>query len=232
MRRKGPRVSEHSFKPHSIEEIGVTRLATIGAISLTWNSIEGAIDVALGLALEQPEPMWLEIASRMNGLEAKIDAIKAATKFIHRMPDTERVLIAHALGMAMEYKRYRDAVIHAKVLDPSSPVAPTTERKGKVDEVLITKEALVALYKRLGALLSEVDILPRIFGNLAIAHGRLIATKDAPANDKRSAARQVKSGFLQLQALQQNRTTLPPLPRFPDERPTHPNLEAPKEPPG
>jgi hypothetical protein len=58
MRRKGSRASEYSIVPHTIEDVGRGRLKTIGAISLTWNSIEGAVDTALGLALEQPEPSF------------------------------------------------------------------------------------------------------------------------------------------------------------------------------
>jgi hypothetical protein len=53
-------------------------------------------------------------------------------------------------------KKYRDAVIHARIVNRVTGVGELLESRGKHTEVLLTKEALMGLYKRLEAIRMEL----------------------------------------------------------------------------
>jgi hypothetical protein len=55
----------------------------------------------------------------------------------------------NTLGGFSEYKKYRDAMIHARVLDAPTAIALTSGGRGKIEEVLLSVDALNGLYERL-----------------------------------------------------------------------------------
>ncbi len=228
---KGKRISEHSWESFNIKE-GITeqRLALFGTVTLAWNDLEGSLDTALGLSLELPEPMWVEVTSRINGFDGKCSLLKQCAKLVHQMPEDHLRAIADTLGAAMEHKKYRDAVIHAKILDPDSTTAPTFERKGNVGEVVVTEEALDRLYNRLGWIRAEIDVIVTLFSNLAICGERL--GKKRSEDEKQSALKELKACIPLLQDRQRRRKSLPPLPKFPEEPQVPQGSEAPESPPG
>lgn len=224
---KGKLLSEHSWEPFNIKE-GITeqRLALFGAVTLAWNDLEGALDTALGLSLELPEPMWVEVTSRINGFDGKCSLLKQCAKIVHQMPEDHLGPIADTLGAAMENKKYRDAVIHAKILDPDSITAPTFERKGNVGEVVVTEEALDCLYERLGWIRAEIDVIVNLFGYLAICNDRMAG--EHSEDEKKSALKGLKACIPLLQDRQRRRKDLPPLPKIPEERQAPQGSEAPE----
>lgn len=230
-KNKGKPLTEHSWKPMNFEEgMSKQRLALFGMVSLAWNDLEGALDTALGASLELPEPMWVEVTSRINGFDGKCSLLKQCAKLVHRIPDKHLEAIADTLGSAMEHKKYRDAIIHAKILDPDSATAPTNERRGNVGEVLVTEEALDGLFRRLGWIRAEIDVIVTLFVTLSICRNR--QDVGLPEDEKQSALKELKACIPRLLDRQYQRKALPPLPRMPVEPPTPPGSEGPESPPG
>lgn len=230
-KNKGKPIIEHSWKPMNFEE-GMSKhhLALFGMVSLAWNDLEGALDTALGLSLELPGPMWVEVTSRINGIDGKCSLLKQCAKIVHQMPEKHLEAIADTLGSAMEHKKYRDAIIHAKILDPDSPTAPTNERKGNVGEVVVTEEALNSLFRRLGWIRAEMDVVVSLFDTLRICADR--KNVEHSEDEKQSALKELRACIPRLLDRQRQRKALPPLPRVPAEPPVPPNSEGPVSPPG
>src|SRR3989442_1227843 len=59
-------------------ELNTDQLAMIGAIALKYNDVEATIDVLLGYTLNLSIDAILEVTSRINGIEGKIEIAKAA----------------------------------------------------------------------------------------------------------------------------------------------------------
>src|SRR3990167_8984598 len=126
MRRKGPPLDDHPFKDYDIQaDIEPERLAAIGAITLAWNYLESGVDTAVGLSLQIVQPLWDDLTSRLYGFDAKIALIKEGLKFNFRAPEKHLATITVSLTAAEAHKKLRDGIIHALILDPSVPIAPT-----------------------------------------------------------------------------------------------------------
>lgn len=213
MRRKAAPGKQRPWQDYQVrKDISKDRLAAFGAVALLWNDIEGAIDTTLGLALELPEPMWIEITSRINGLDGKIAIIKRAAKIIHKLPDETLNVLAETFGTIEQHKKYRDGIAHARIAHPDAPVAATAQRKGIEDEVLVSKEALDALCARLEAVQSEMNVVMFIFH----FKGVLRVSPDSSSKERELVERELQSSRPQLQNLQRSRQRLP-LPKFPVE---------------
>jgi hypothetical protein len=98
-----------------------------------------------------------EVLSRINGVDGKIELAKIG--MLELSADEQTVnLLAQTLGEAgfKEHKKYRDAVIHARVSDAPAGIALSPARRGKIDEVLLTVDALNGLYDRLALVRLEL----------------------------------------------------------------------------
>lgn len=206
--------------------MGQEHLALFGAVGIAWNDLEGALDTALGAATGLPEPMWSEVTSRINGFDGKCALLKRCCKIIRGMTDEHLRLVEDTLGAAQTHKRFRDGVVHAKILDPSAPTAPTFERRGNVGEVLVTEEALKNLYERIEWVRAEIECVLKLF--TALDDYEAADTED----EKQSAELRAKSWIPRLQKYQHQRKSLPPLPKFPQEPEAQPKTEDPEAPPG
>lgn len=194
-------------------------LESIGAISLTWNWIEEVFDVTTSLALGLHPKLWVPIASRINGFEGKTEIIKDVARLAMNKDDC--LVIANTCGSVMEHKRYRDAVIHACILDPTVTTAPTFKRHGKHYEVLVSDDALYALSARLALLSGEAAIAMSAFMFFGVAKGTLNAGRASLPDDQEGEMRQAELEFqscmAQLRDHQKTRKDLPPLPKFLEE---------------
>jgi hypothetical protein len=219
MRRKKTD-NRDSFRPFDAKrDLYVAQLCNIGAISLTWNYIEYGIDCILGIAVKIPNPMWDEVTSRINGFDGKVAILKKAAKVVYKMPEHYLRMIADTLGAIEEHKRYRDGIIHANIRHPESPTAETAKRRGVVDEILVTDEALTALYERLCFLREEIDQLTYVYFCAWLYGEKEYSRK------KRLIVEEMKACTIQLRVLQTERKALSPLPRFPEKLPTLKNWE-------
>jgi hypothetical protein len=183
----------------------------IGAACLLWNTIESIIDASLALAADIPPPLWTSILSRINGVDGKISAIKEACQLRLKMPSKIYDPISKTLGGIEEHKKYRDALIHARMLDPKQPVAPTFQRRGEEWEVLVTKDAIMQLFRRLGFLRDEIEAALLLF------HYTKIWNQSRGIDEARREAEDEMSKQLTILSRHQYaRLKLPPLPKFPD----------------
>jgi hypothetical protein len=172
------------------------------------------------VALAVPPQLWVDITSRINGFDGKIALIKRGAELYVRMPPDALGLLSDILGAMEEHKRYRDGVIHAWMTESNADVADTAQRRGVVDEIVISQKALDALYERLQWLEEEAgDVLLILNFYLATARGRP------------DIAQLSQVGIPRAQEHQKRRRSAPPLPSFPEEPPIQPMMEAPKAPP-
>jgi hypothetical protein len=219
MRRKA-KLTERTWRSYDIrKELKPEWLASLGAINVAWNDIEGAINVVVCIGLELPPPLWIEVTSRINGLEGKFALIKKSARVHFRLPSNICDLIDKTIGAIAEHKTYRDALIHAKIIDPDSEVAAANQSKGTEYEVLVSQTALNGLYDRLSLLQHEIDDVLQIMDNrarmaLALHKGRKLSPRGPKLRPFVQSIRQYMS---LLRVHQRTRLELPPLPQFPQE---------------
>lgn len=206
------------------QQLEAEQLQNFAASCLTWNRIENSINVALCFCLGLPPKLRLDVASRINGLDDKMDIIYASLKKYLSIEDSSYQVITSTIGAAKEYKRYRDGIIHAYIVDPKEPAAMTTQRQGKMDEVLITKDALDALYKHLVAIYTEMRVVVQI---IQLIEPRVRSYK--PGDQKGNEAA-IRGGIALILEHQKHRRSLPPLPQFPEEEQGPRETEGPPEP--
>ena len=135
MRRKAPPIRpRHHIAGFDVRrDISARQLKSLGAIAIMWTQIERRIDFAMCTALNIPYQLWVDLSSRINGFDGKVELIKKGAEQHIRVPRDAMRIIADSLGSISEHKRYRDGVIHAWVTNPSADIADTIQRKGEVD---------------------------------------------------------------------------------------------------
>ena len=137
-----------------------------------------------------------------------------------------RLAISKTLNAVESYKKLRDGIAHVKIPNPSADIADTIQHRGIRDEVLISLEALTALYEKLCLVQNELN---RVFHLMHYAAmGDLLAEGD----EKKRYVEQAEQALAQLQTAQLRREAHPPLPLFPDELRVCPSPETSQEPPG
>jgi hypothetical protein len=192
------------------------QLAEIGAIALIWNQVDSYIDFILLVALNIPIGLWLDVTKRINGMDGKLAILRNRAAQSRILTDEARACIKSALDAVAEYKTYRDAIVHSLVFDADKGIAQRIGSRAENHQILVTMEALSALYQRLvliQAELRQVDLLFRLAdeaGAAAVYRGvadpsRLRRERDVPAVNA------------QVLEHQNRRLSLPPLPEFPSE---------------
>lgn len=107
------------------------------------------------MVLEIPASMRGDVISRINGLERKQNLIKHAIRRYLSFNVPVGDLLCVTIGGINNARQYRDAVMHARMLDPDSVVANTFTKKGTVYEVPVSVEALCWLNDLIGLLREE-----------------------------------------------------------------------------
>lgn len=199
------------------ENLSVVQLAAIGAVAIAWNEMELFVNYSLCVSAWMPWPLVLEVSTRINGLEGQIAIIREAMKLHSRMgliDDEAASHIGKSLNAVVDYKKYRDAVIHARVLDSEHGIGELIRRQGKQEEVLLTVEALDALYNRLTLLRDELVLAFLIFQTIYRSQPSNVS--GGGQTNKQSLAQAIQAYMVQYRLHQQDRQSLPPLPEFPD----------------
>lgn len=145
----------------ALTEVNAEVLQLLSAFAIEFNHMEHTLDEMLHLLLqvdtERAPYFGFEVTSRINGMDGKLELIKgryAASQVLAPEVST----IAPTLTAVAEFKGYRDALIHARVV-PSSSVATTFVRRGSTHEVDLSVHTLAILYRHLVALGVEVTAL-------------------------------------------------------------------------
>ena len=201
------------------------QLAWIGSVALAFNEAELLLDIIVGFGFGAVTNIH-ELTSRINGVEGKIALAKIGADEL-KASETFKQLLSHTLGEAglSLLKKLRDRIIHARILDATSAIAESPAQRGKFDEILLTKESLEAVYKRLDIIRNELIsalkiiaslfVLERIQGaaEVAVAFGNA----ETVQRKKAEIESRIQEWIARLQQYQRDRLSLPPLPEFPSE---------------
>jgi len=153
-------------------------LEAVGHLTFLWNDIEEALDRGFMWAIECPANLQIEIRSRINGLDGKVEIIKAAIKG-KGLSDEETGRLLETFSAFEPLKTRRDAVIHARASEIFNGIARTNEKRGAVYEVLLTTESVSAVTAHL-----------EIYGvEMAAAAGRLCDFTPSAAAFRAAAAK-------------------------------------------
>ena len=220
------------------KDLSDAQLAAIGAAAIAYNEAEVLIDILFNTALGLSPAMVPDLTSRINGVDGKIELAKIAMKDLGAS-DEAMQLIAQSLGQDgfTLMKQYRDAVVHARVLDAPAGLAQSPGKRGKTNEVLLTVDALNGLYERLALIRRELieayQITLRLFVDRYISkmavHLRQPAPHLAAIADlgQSHSESKIQAAIVRYREHQNRRLSLPPLPEFPDELLTPPMMEEP-----
>jgi hypothetical protein len=193
------------------------QLAAIGAISLAYNKAEDRIDDLFGVVTALDGQMRLEVSTRINGIDGKIAIITHGAKEFG-LTDEEQFSLEELLGEGVfkKLKKYREAVIHSRINHAPVGIGYTIERKAKINEVLLSQNALDALYDHLIACCSELSVAAAV-----LQHARTVnnAAPDDPNREQHEANRSGSSA--QFRRYRTLRQSLPPIPEFPSESEFH-----------
>lgn len=188
------------------------QLEWIGAVAMNYNEAEHLIDTAFFRVIKLPHPLRQEVSTRINGIDGKIEIIQAGAKSFgaDAKACTE---IAVSLGKAgfKLIKSYRDAVVHARAHNSPKGVGIRLDRRAELFEVLLTVDALKALYEHTTTLRAELSEI----NQLLLYASQLPAM--ANAQGKEQLAELISTATAQLRTHRNWRLSLQQLPKFPSE---------------
>ena len=221
------------------KDLTESQLAGVGSVALAYNEAEILIDILMSLALGIFTFIANDVTGRINGIDGKIEIAKKAMKLIAASDEVNK-LLSETLGDGgfSLYKKYRDAVIHARILDAPAGIGLSPARRGEVQEVLLTASALNGLYDRLVIIRLELieacNIAIRSFSDRRWTPLRaLLDPSDSKAYlPKRQYEQEIQACLSRYREHQKRRLLLPPLPEFPEEPPVPQSMEEYGVPPG
>jgi hypothetical protein len=232
---KRPETKRPSKRSGNIrDDLSESQLAGIGLITVAYNEVELLIDVMIPIAFGFDEGMGQQITSRINGVDGKIEIIKSQYRVLGASREVLTSL-SDTLGEAgfALLKKYRDGIIHARVLDAPLGIGHTIAKRGKFEEILLTTDALEGVYKRLEILRWElIHLTMMMFPLIANRDARRAYsfmdktkqehTKISDAILRKHIEQETLPYLSQYHERRRSRQSLPPLPGFPDESPTPP----------
>jgi hypothetical protein len=167
------------------------------------------IAVVLNLTGDTP----IDVVTRINGVDGKIAIVKSGAKELG-IPENIRNFMAESFGEGSFklFKKYRDAVIHARILDPEAGIGELLESKGTHSEVLLTAAALNSLYNHLDMLRLELSELLLVTITTQLLS---VLSSDDPKRSQLEA--EIQESFVRAQEHRSQRLSLPPIPGFPSE---------------
>lgn len=189
------------------------QLVCIARIALIWNSIDETANITLEAALAVPSPMMMQVATRINGFDGKVELIKQYAAFVS--DDTALLSdIGESLSFAKTAKTYRDAVVHT-IPDFERGRGKTIKTQARVLRIDISRGALTNIYAHVGYVdLELVEVMDII---------RALRREETSESEvvKQQAAREIADCLGQLRFLHGARKMLPRLPPLPPVRSAH-----------
>ena len=214
MRRKSPVGSKSERTGDLRKNLTREQLEWIGAVAIGWNELEILIDYAMSIGLGISAPLWLEVSTRINGIDGKLQLIRHLRIIFPELDSQMFDLIGATLDIVAQCKKYRDGVIHARVFNAPANIGELIQRRGKRKEVLLAVTALNGLYERLVVLRDEMIDIVMIVTELALYRRFHPSVSSADDEAQRRVEAEVQEYVSQLQAHQRYRQSLPPLPKI------------------
>jgi hypothetical protein len=197
-------------------------LAGIGAVAILFNELEALLDSVLYRGLGLNGDLWLETVKRISSFDSKYELAllvidnyqRYATNLFEAQNWTFSEVAKNTYGQFRRVKSYRDAIVHARVFDSERGIGEKITYKAKIDQILLTTEALEALYAQMVILKRELEI---IFGLFDLMHAAIfLGQKVGFDKNKLPPLPEVSEQIKALAARQKQRLSLPPIPNFPD----------------
>jgi hypothetical protein len=189
-----------------------TQLAAFGASVLAYNVLEDQIDTLLLVATRIPDWLFVEVSSRIHGLDGKIAIIRKAINQSGLGPNDAKTLNG-AIDVFLDFKKTRDTLIHARIINASLGVGRGPNQRGKSPfEILLSAQALNAFYDHIITLQIELASGGRMLNSA-------VALKQCAVDDpnKSRFEEEILTHKAQFLENHKHRLALTPLPKFPDE---------------
>jgi hypothetical protein len=215
-----------------LHDLTEKQLAGVGSVALAYNEAEVLIDALLSLALGLWPNTALELTSRINGIDGKIELAKIAMRELGAAKAIQD-LLSQSLGNDgfAQLKKYRDGVIHARITHAPAGIAVTPGKRGRTSDVLLTVKALAGLYERLRIIRFELaescNIAVKLFTLRKISEiGNHLIPLYPPSEKfsdltKASIEQDIEGSISRYVEYQKQRLSLAPLPEFPSEDEMH-----------
>jgi hypothetical protein len=217
MKRPQPAGARPGRIEHNIKKALTTeQLAEIGAISLKFNQIESLIEFILLVILDIQPALWLDVVRRINGMDNKIAILRRYYESNKILTDKAKACLKIALDAVMEYKKYRDLIIHCVPYDVDKGIGQHITTKAEAVQILLTKEALSALYERL-CIFNEELVYADLLFRLGSEEGAKAIYPHSHDPSQLRRGRDVPAVLALVLPHQKRRLSLPPLPEFPSE---------------
>lgn len=189
------------------------QLAAIGAIAMNFNEAEAFIDLLLFEVTSLPKALRLEVSSRINGIDGKIEIIsKGIAALGLEKRDVKQLTVALGAGRFKMVKSLRDSVVHARIHNAPLATGVRVDRRAAVHDVLLSKKALDALYEHIESVKHELhDAFLLTFVTRALKE----LAADDPQTKPLELGRSVYAA--QFRAHPNHSRSLPQLPEFPEE---------------
>jgi hypothetical protein len=170
------------------------------------------------VTIRLPGDLHRDVTSRINGIEGMIAIVKAGAKTLG-VSEKIRIFLAESLGDGAFglFKKYRDAVIHARIVNKTAGIGEFVESRGRHSQVLLTTQALDRFYDHVDALRSELTCLLALLIEDALPMP--IADSVDPERSQREA--KIREYLAQARAHRNRRLSLPPIPEFSSESELH-----------
>lgn len=219
MKRPAKSITGYSFSDPLMNFSG-EQLRLIGSVAMVYNAVENLLYLVAGRFIGYPGDVS-QITRRINGTDGIVEIAKVAIK---RLPPiaTNEVTLCDTLSYFSTLKTYRDAVVHSVAFDVGEGIAEQRGRRGTLQQVLLTKDALNWLLDQMTDLRNEIEALSDVAG-IAVS-----PKWSRPEGDRQR--KRVEEGLLSALAqhlhCQSLRKRERKPPQFPDERdlqpPSHP----------
>lgn len=224
MRRRTP--DDPGLRPARLESdpkkaYSPDQLAEIGAVTLKWNQVEAHIDFIGSHILFTKVPFWLQIeVYKSLSNPRKLRLLTACLDRSTLLDERAKRCIADCFAQVHQCRSYRNANIHHHIYDHEKGIGSYTDESKSPYQILVTVEALKALYGVMCSLLEElreIDLLFRIETD-AQTPGRM---DKATWEFQKFDADELKKWIIpehikRILALQKSRKDLQKLPKFPD----------------
>jgi hypothetical protein len=220
MKRTPPEIDYGMSRVPVLLNFSKDQLAGIGAVAMAYNAAEKPINdmVRIGWRITFDAD---ELLTRIGGVDGKIHLVKHAARAVGMWPELQAAL-AQSLGASgfEQLKKYRDGVIHARMWDYTRAVGLVVERRARVSQVLLSVPALTGLAARLECMTSELEAL-------RTAYREFIFKMDAENDQQRELCEaEFRAAMARYEQHLNQRLSLPPLPKFPEEPPASRNWDA------
>jgi hypothetical protein len=138
------------------KDLSSETLGALGACALIFNDLQAMLEILVGLVIGANPFSWKELNNRISSIEYKIEICKFAFKNLLTLPDDMYSMVENSFVALSQYKGYRDTAIHSRIIDVNKGIGEMTFRRDKIEEILITEQALNGLYDHMFVLVDEL----------------------------------------------------------------------------